>query len=132
MGGVFLNSEVLFMFKDYLFTMRILFGVFFAFYSIYLIKLLFCKDNKADALWIIEKSILPMDVNVFLISASTFFGIALFRVVLLICIATNLAHVIIRVLLNFKMESPEDLSHLRHHCVIAVLEIIVLILSFLF
>lgn len=120
------------MFKDYLFAIRILFGVLFSIYSIYLTKLLFCKDNKADAQWVIEKSILPMCINVFVVFISTFFSIVRFRVVLLVCIATDLVHVLIRVLLNFKMESPEDLSHLRHHCMIAVLEIIVLILSFLF
>lgn len=133
-GGIFKFGKggILTMFKDYLFAIRILFGVLFSIYSIYLTKLLFCKDNKADAQWVIEKSILPMCINVFVVFISTFFSIVRFRVVLLVCIATDLVHVLIRVLLNFKMESPEDLSHLQHHCMIAVLEIIVLILSFLF
>ena len=117
------------MFKDYLFAMRVLFGIFVAFYSIYLIILFFCKNNVQ---WIILNTILPMAINVFLVIMSTFFGMVPFRVILLICIFINFVHMILSVLWDMRKESPEGISYLCPHFLITVLEIIVLILSFLF
>lgn len=128
--SIFLKNrrEVLIMFKDYLFAMRVLFGIFVAFYSIYLIILFFCKNNVQ---WIILNTILPMAINVFLVIMSTFFGMVPFRVILLICIFINFVHMILSVLWDMRKESPEGISYLCPHFLITVLEIIVMILTFL-